>query len=149
VRVGGRDRLGSDHATRCTPDVASEPPFEPQIEPVHVDPRDTGQGVMPDGTSRFSMGEAFVSHGMLNVFVQVLWNRAGQDHEDAPTRFVTLRGVTTGIGRFLYRKVSGRQRGGVRPRRDRAERDQGALVGADKIIGVDLNPARAMAASSA
>ena len=53
-------------------------------------------------------------------------------------------GVTTGIGAVLNTaKVEpGAQRRGLRPRRHRPQRHPGRrMVGADMIIGVDINPA--------
>jgi len=36
----------------------------PKDQPVHRDSRDAGQGLMPDGTSRFSIGKELIHHYM-------------------------------------------------------------------------------------
>jgi S-(hydroxymethyl)glutathione dehydrogenase/alcohol dehydrogenase len=104
---------------------------------VHGDPRTQGKGVMPDGTSRFSIGGEKIHHYMgCSTFANytVLPEIAlAKIREDAPFDKVCYIGcgVTTGIGAVINTaKVEvGRQRGGVRPRRHRPERDPGRAPG--------------------
>src|SRR5512132_270503 len=114
-----------------------------------------GQGLMPDGTSRFSMGGKKLFHYMgTSTFANytVLPEIAlAKIREDAPFDKVCYIGcgVTTGIGAVIYTaKVEAGANvvvfglGGIG-----LNVIQGAkMVGADKIIGVDINPSkRAMA----
>jgi S-(hydroxymethyl)glutathione dehydrogenase/alcohol dehydrogenase len=110
-----------------------------------------GKGLMPDGTSRFSSGKAPVHHYMgCSTFAQhtVLPEIAlAKIREDAPFEKVCYIGcgVTTGLGAVFYTaKVTPGANvvvfglGGIG-----LNVVQGArIAGADKIIGVDLNPAR-------
>ncbi len=114
-----------------------------------------GRGVMPDGTSRFSLGGRTLHHYMgTSTFARytVLPEIAvAKIREDAPLDKVCLIGcgVTTGIGAVLFTA-------GVRPG-DRVvvfglggvglSVVQGArLAGADRIVGVDLRPERRLLA---
>jgi S-(hydroxymethyl)glutathione dehydrogenase/alcohol dehydrogenase len=110
-----------------------------------------GKGVMPDGTSRFSMGGKMIHHYMgCSTFANytVLPEIAvAKIREDAPFDKVCYIGcgVTTGIGAVINTaKVEPGANvvvfglGGIG-----LNVIQGArLVGANKIIGVDINPAR-------
>ncbi|MCM2310766.1 MAG: S-(hydroxymethyl)glutathione dehydrogenase/class III alcohol dehydrogenase [Steroidobacteraceae bacterium] len=110
-----------------------------------------GQGVMPDGTSRFSIGGEKIHHYMgCSTFANhtVLPEIAlAKIREDAPFDKVCYIGcgVTTGIGAVINtaRVEPGANvvvfgLGGIG-----LNVIQGArMAGADKIIGVDLNPAR-------
>jgi S-(hydroxymethyl)glutathione dehydrogenase/alcohol dehydrogenase len=110
-----------------------------------------GQGVMPDGSSRFSIGGRKIHHYMgCSTFANytVLPEIAvAKIREDAPFDKVCYIGcgVTTGIGAVINTaKVEAGASvvvfglGGIG-----LNVLQGArMVGADKIIGVDLNPAR-------
>jgi S-(hydroxymethyl)glutathione dehydrogenase/alcohol dehydrogenase len=114
-----------------------------------------GQGLMPDGTSRFSIGGRRLHHYMgCSTFANytVLPEIAlAKIREDAPFEKVCYIGcgVTTGIGAVIYTakvepgsKVVVFGLGGIG-----LNVIQGArLAGASMIVGVDLNPAkRAMA----
>jgi S-(hydroxymethyl)glutathione dehydrogenase / alcohol dehydrogenase len=114
-----------------------------------------GKGVMPDGTSRFSMGGNQLFHYMgcstFANFTVMPEIALAKIREDAPFDKVCYIGcgVTTGIGAVLYTaKVEAGANvavfglGGIG-----LNVIQGAkLVGADKIIGIDVNPGkRAMA----
>ena len=110
-----------------------------------------GKGVMPDGTSRFSIGGKKLHHYMgCSTFSNhtVLPEIAvAKVREDAPFDKICYVGcgVTTGIGAVIYTaKVEPGANvvvfglGGIG-----LNVVQGArMVGADKIIGVDVNPAR-------
>jgi S-(hydroxymethyl)glutathione dehydrogenase/alcohol dehydrogenase len=110
-----------------------------------------GKGVMPDGTSRFSLGGKMIHHYMgCSTFANytVLPEIAvAKIREDAPFDKVCYIGcgVTTGIGAVINTaKVEAGANvvvfglGGIG-----LNVIQGArLVGANKIIGVDINPAR-------
>ena len=110
-----------------------------------------GQGVMPDGTSRFSIGGEKIHHYMgCSTFSNhtVLPEIAlAKIREDAPFDKVCYIGcgVTTGIGAVINTakvepgaKVVVFGLGGIG-----LNVIQGArMAGADKIIGVDINPAR-------
>ena len=110
-----------------------------------------GQGLMPDGTSRFSLNGQKLHHYMgCSTFANytVLPEIAlAKIREDAPFDKVCYIGcgVTTGIGAVLFTaKVEAGANvvvfglGGIG-----LNVIQGArMVGADKIIGVDLNPER-------
>ncbi|MEO7111183.1 MAG: S-(hydroxymethyl)glutathione dehydrogenase/class III alcohol dehydrogenase [Polyangiaceae bacterium] len=110
-----------------------------------------GKGVMPDGTSRFSIGKTKIHHYMgCSTFSQhtVMPEIAlAKVRDDAPFDKICYIGcgVTTGIGAVIYTaKVEPGANvvvfglGGIG-----LNVIQGArLAGADKIIGVDINPAR-------
>ncbi len=114
-----------------------------------------GKGVMPDGTSRFSLGKEKIYHYMgcstFSNFSVLPEIALAKIREDAPFDKVCYIGcgVTTGIGAVLYTaKVEAGANvavfglGGIG-----LNVIQGAkMVGADKIIGIDINPGkRAMA----
>lgn len=114
-----------------------------------------GQGLMPDGTSRFRIGKEPIRHYMgCSTFSNhtVLPEIAlAKVREDAPFDKICYIGcgVTTGIGAVIYTakvwpgaNVAVFGLGGIG-----LNVIQGArMVGADKIVGVDTNPAkRAMA----
>jgi len=114
-----------------------------------------GKGLMPDGTSRFSLGKETIYHYMgcstFSNFTVLPEIAVAKIREDAPFDKVCYIGcgVTTGIGAVIYTaKVEPGTNvvvfglGGIG-----LNVIQGAkMVGADKIIGVDINPAkRAMA----
>jgi S-(hydroxymethyl)glutathione dehydrogenase/alcohol dehydrogenase len=110
-----------------------------------------GQGLMPDGTSRLSIGgdplyhymgtSTFASHVILPEIA------VAKIREDAPFEKVCYIGcgVTTGIGAVIYTA-------GVEPGANVVVFGLGGIglnvlqgarmVGADKIIGVDINPNR-------
>jgi S-(hydroxymethyl)glutathione dehydrogenase / alcohol dehydrogenase len=110
-----------------------------------------GRGLMPDGSSRFSLGKEQVLHYMgTSTFAQytvVPEIALARIREDAPFDKVCYIGcgVTTGVGAVLNTaKVEAGANvavfglGGIG-----LNVVQGArLAGANKIIGVDLNPAR-------
>jgi S-(hydroxymethyl)glutathione dehydrogenase/alcohol dehydrogenase len=110
-----------------------------------------GQGLMPDGTSRFSLGGASLKHYMgcstFANFTVLPEIAVAKIREDAPFEKVCYIGcgVTTGIGAVVNTaKVEAGANvvvfglGGIG-----LNVVQGArLVGADMIIGVDINPAR-------
>ena len=110
-----------------------------------------GQGLMPDGTSRFSINGKKLHHYMgTSTFAQfsvVPEIALAKIREDAPFDKVCYIGcgVTTGIGAVIYTakvevgsKVVVFGLGGIG-----LNVLQGArLAGADMIVGVDLNPAR-------
>jgi S-(hydroxymethyl)glutathione dehydrogenase/alcohol dehydrogenase len=110
-----------------------------------------GQGLMPDGSSRFSLGGKKLHHYMgTSTFAQytvVPEIALAKIREDAPFDKVCYIGcgVTTGIGAVIYTakvepgsKVVVFGLGGIG-----LNVVQGArLAGADMIVGVDLNPAR-------
>jgi S-(hydroxymethyl)glutathione dehydrogenase/alcohol dehydrogenase len=110
-----------------------------------------GRGLMPDGTSRFSLGGETLYHYMgtstfanYSVMPEI---SVAKIREDAPFEKVCYIGcgVTTGIGAVIYTaKVTPGSRvvvfglGGIG-----LNVVQGArLAGAEMIVGVDLNPAR-------
>jgi S-(hydroxymethyl)glutathione dehydrogenase / alcohol dehydrogenase len=114
-----------------------------------------GKGVMPDGTSRFQCDDAQVFHYMgcstFSNFTVLPEIAVAKIREDAPFEKVCYIGcgVTTGIGAVIYTakvwpgaNVVVFGLGGIG-----LNVIQGArMVGADRIIGVDINPAkRAMA----
>jgi S-(hydroxymethyl)glutathione dehydrogenase / alcohol dehydrogenase len=114
-----------------------------------------GQGLMPDGTSRFSRGRNRVFHYMgcstFSNFTVMPEIAVAKIRDDAPFDKICYIGcgVTTGIGAVIYTanveagaNVVVFGLGGIG-----LNVIQGArMVGADKIIGVDINPAkRAMA----
>ena len=110
-----------------------------------------GKGLMPDGTSRFSIGKDLVHHYMgcstFSNFTVLPEIALAKIREDAPFDKVCYIGcgVTTGIGAVTHTaKVEAGANvvvfglGGIG-----LNVVQGArMVGADKIIGVDLNPGR-------
>lgn len=110
-----------------------------------------GQGLMPDGTSRFSLGKEKLFHYMgtstFANFTVVPEIAVAKIREDAPFDKVCYIGcgVTTGIGAVIYTaKVTAGATvvvfglGGIG-----LNVIQGArLVGARTIVGVDINPAR-------
>jgi S-(hydroxymethyl)glutathione dehydrogenase/alcohol dehydrogenase len=110
-----------------------------------------GQGVMPDGTSRFSLNGERVLHYMgcstFSNFTVLPEIALAKIREDAPFDKVCYIGcgVTTGIGAVIYTakvwagaNVAVFGLGGIG-----LNVIQGArMAGADKIIGIDLNPAR-------
>ena len=114
-----------------------------------------GKGLMPDGTSRFRLGKEPIFHYMgcstFSNFTVLPEIAVAKVREDAPFEKICYIGcgVTTGIGAVIYTakvepgaNVAVFGLGGIG-----LNVLQGArMVGADKIIGVDLNPAkRAMA----
>src|SRR6266404_1689617 len=110
-----------------------------------------GKGVMPDGTSRFSMGKQMVHHYMgcstFSNYTVLPEIALAKIREDAPFEKVCYIscGVTTGIGAVINTaKVEPGANvvvfglGGIG-----LNVIQGAkLAGANMIIGVDINPAR-------
>jgi S-(hydroxymethyl)glutathione dehydrogenase / alcohol dehydrogenase len=110
-----------------------------------------GQGLMPDGTSRFSIGGEKIAHYMgCSTFANhtVLPEIAvAKVRDDAPFDKICYIGcgVTTGVGAVIWTakvwpgaNVAVFGLGGIG-----LNVIQGAkLAGADKIIGVDLNPGR-------
>jgi S-(hydroxymethyl)glutathione dehydrogenase / alcohol dehydrogenase len=110
-----------------------------------------GKGLMPDGTSRFSLGGKPILHYMgTSTFanhIVVPEIALAKIRKDAPFEIVCYIGcgVTTGVGAVLFTaKVEAGANvavfglGGIG-----LNVVQGAkLAGADRIIGVDLNPAR-------
>src|SRR5205809_1552084 len=110
-----------------------------------------GKGVMPDGTSRFSMGKQMVHHYMgcstFSNYTVLPEIALAKIRDDAPFEKVCYIGcgVTTGIGAVINTaKVEPGANvvvfglGGIG-----LNVIQGArLVGANKIIGVDINPRR-------
>jgi len=116
-----------------------------------------GQGVMPDGTSRFSCAGGEVFHYMgcstFSNFTVLPEIALAKVREDAPFDKICYIGcgVTTGVGAVVHTakvwpgaNVAVFGLGGIG-----LNVIQGArMVGADKIIGVDLNPAKAAMAKS-
>ena len=110
-----------------------------------------GQGLMPDGKSRFSCAGATVFHYMgcstFSNFTVLPEIAIAKVREDAPFDKICYIGcgVTTGVGAVVYTakvwpgaNVVVFGLGGIG-----LNVIQGArMVGADKIIGVDINPAR-------
>jgi S-(hydroxymethyl)glutathione dehydrogenase/alcohol dehydrogenase len=114
-----------------------------------------GKGVMPDGTSRFSLGKEQLYHYMgcstFSNYTVLPEIALAKVREDAPFETICYIGcgVTTGIGAVIYtaRVEAGANvavfgLGGIG-----LNVIQGArMVGANRIIGIDVNPAkRAMA----
>ncbi|MBA3810402.1 MAG: S-(hydroxymethyl)glutathione dehydrogenase/class III alcohol dehydrogenase [Caulobacteraceae bacterium] len=111
-----------------------------------------GQGLMPDGTSRFSLGGERIHHYMgCSTFANhtVLPEIAlAKVRKDAPFETICYIGcgVTTGVGAAIWTakvwpgaNVAVFGLGGIG-----LNVLQGArMAGADRIVGVDLNPARA------
>jgi S-(hydroxymethyl)glutathione dehydrogenase / alcohol dehydrogenase len=110
-----------------------------------------GKGLMPDGTTRFSYGGGNIHHYMgcstFSNFTVMPEIALAKVREDAPFDKICYIGcgVTTGIGAVMYTakvwpsaNVVVFGLGGIG-----LNVIQGArIVGADKIIGVDLNPSR-------
>jgi S-(hydroxymethyl)glutathione dehydrogenase / alcohol dehydrogenase len=110
-----------------------------------------GKGVMPDGTSRFSRGRDPVHHYMgcstFANFTVLPEIAVAKVREDAPFEKICYIGcgVTTGIGAVMYTakvepgaNVAVFGLGGIG-----LNVIQGArLVGADRIIGIDVNPGK-------
>lgn len=110
-----------------------------------------GQGIMPDGTSRFSIGDQPIFHYMgtstFSNFTVVPEIAVAKIREDAPFDKVCYIGcgVTTGIGAVINTaKVQPGDNvvvfglGGIG-----LNVVQGArMAGADMIVGIDINPAR-------
>lgn len=116
-----------------------------------------GQGVMPDGTSRFTLNGEKIHHYMgTSTFAQytVLPEIAlAKIRQDAPFEKVCYIGcgVTTGVGAvFNTAKVKPGDRvvvfglGGIGLNVVQAAR----IAGADQIVGVDINPRRAALAEA-
>ncbi len=110
-----------------------------------------GQGLMPDGTSRFSLNGERVLHYMgtstFSNFTVVPEIAVAKIREDAPFEKVCYIGcgVTTGVGAVINTaKVQAGDKvvvfglGGIGLNVIQAAR----MVGADMIVGVDLNPGR-------
>lgn len=110
-----------------------------------------GQGLMPDGTSRFSLNGKAIHHYMgtstFSNYIVVPEIALAKIRHDAPFDKVCYIGcgVTTGVGAVLFTagveagaNVAVFGLGGIG-----LNVVQGAkMVGADKIIGIDINPAR-------
>lgn len=110
-----------------------------------------GQGVMPDGSSRFSINGEPILHYMgtstFSNFTVMPEIAVAKVREDAPFEKICYIGcgVTTGIGAVVFdakvepgSTVAVFGLGGIG-----LNVIQGAkMVGADKIIGIDLNPAK-------
>ncbi|MCS5710390.1 S-(hydroxymethyl)glutathione dehydrogenase/class III alcohol dehydrogenase [Candidatus Berkiella aquae] len=110
-----------------------------------------GQGLMPDGTSRFSIGKEKIFHYMgtstFSQYIVLPEIALAKIRQDAPLEKVCLIGcgVTTGIGAVIYTaKVTPGSNvivfglGGIG-----LNVIQGAkMIGANMIIGVDINPQR-------
>ncbi len=110
-----------------------------------------GQGVMPDGTSRFSVGNQRLFHYMgtstFSNFTVLPEISVAKVREDAPFDKICYIGcgVSTGIGAVINTAKVGPGAnvvvfglGGIG-----LNVIQGArIVGADRIVGVDLNPAK-------
>ncbi len=114
--------------------------------------RDTqGRGLMPDETSRFSLGKDMIHHYMgtstFSNFIVLPEIAVAKVREDAPFDKICYIGcgVTTGIGAVINTaKVEAGSRvvvfglGGIG-----LNVVQGArLVGAEQIVGIDINPGR-------
>jgi S-(hydroxymethyl)glutathione dehydrogenase/alcohol dehydrogenase len=110
-----------------------------------------GRGVMPDGTSRFSFGKEKLLHYMgtstFSNFTIVPEIALAKIRQDAPFEKVCYIGcgVTTGIGAVINTaKVQPGDNvvvfglGGIGLNVVQAAK----MVGADRIVGVDINPAR-------
>src|ERR1700690_2605343 len=110
-----------------------------------------GKGVMPDGTSRFSIGKQMIHHYMgcstFSNFTVLPEIAVAKIREDAPFDKVCYIGcgVTTGIGAVINTAkvepganvvVFGLGGIGLNVIQD------AKLVGANKIVGVDINPKR-------
>jgi len=116
-----------------------------------------GQGVMPDGTSRFSLNGQPIHHYMgcstFSNFTVLPEIAVAKVRPDAPFDIICYIGcgVTTGVGAVIWTA-------GVEPGSTVAVFGlggiglnviQGArLVGAEKIVGIDINPAKRLAAEA-
>ncbi len=111
-----------------------------------------GQGLMPDGSSRFSCDDGVVYHYMgcstFSNYTVLPEIAVAKVREDAPFDKICYIGcgVTTGVGAVVYTakvwpgaNVVVFGLGGIGLNVIQAAR----MVGADRIIGVDLNPAKA------
>ncbi len=111
-----------------------------------------GRGVMPDGTSRFSYKGEAIAHYMgcstFSEFTVLPEIALAKVRPDAPFDKICYAGcgVTTGVGAVLWSakvwpgaNVAVFGLGGIGLNVIQAAR----LVGADRIVGVDLNPAKA------
>jgi S-(hydroxymethyl)glutathione dehydrogenase / alcohol dehydrogenase len=110
-----------------------------------------GKGLMPDGTSRFSLGGKPLLHYMgtstFSNYIVVPEIAVAKIREDAPFEMACYIGcgVTTGVGAVVFTakvepgaNVAVFGLGGIG-----LNVIQGArMVGADRIIGIDLNPER-------
>ncbi|MGH6993761.1 MAG: S-(hydroxymethyl)glutathione dehydrogenase/class III alcohol dehydrogenase [Caulobacteraceae bacterium] len=110
-----------------------------------------GKGVMPDGTSRFSIGGAPISHYMgcstfanLTVLPEIALAKIRKDAPFEKACYIGC-GVTTGIGAAIWTakvwpgaKVAVFGLGGIGLNVIQGARMTGAL----QIIGIDVNPAR-------
>jgi S-(hydroxymethyl)glutathione dehydrogenase/alcohol dehydrogenase len=111
-----------------------------------------GQGLMPDGTSRFSIGGKPIAHYMgcstfsnFSVMPEIAVAKVRQDAPFDKICYIGC-GVTTGVGAVIWTakvwpgaNVAVFGLGGIG-----LNVIQGArLAGADRIIGIDLNPAKA------
>ncbi|WP_430430700.1 S-(hydroxymethyl)glutathione dehydrogenase/class III alcohol dehydrogenase [Oceanicaulis sp.] len=110
-----------------------------------------GQGLMPDGTSRFSLNGEKIHHYMgcstFSNFTVMPEIALAKIREDAPFDKVCYIGcgVTTGVGAVIFTA-------GVEPGANVAVFGLGGIglnviqaarmVGADKIIGIDINPSK-------
>lgn len=110
-----------------------------------------GQGLMPDGTSRFSLNGETIHHYMgcstFSNFTVMPEIALAKIREDAPFDKVCYIGcgVTTGVGAVIFTA-------GVEPGANVAVFGLGGIglnviqaarmVGADKIIGIDINPSK-------
>src|SRR5215212_3729770 len=110
-----------------------------------------GKGVMPDGTSRFRLGSETIHHYMgcstFSNFTVMPEIAVARVREDAPFDKICYIGcgVTTGVGAVIWTA-------GVEPGSNVVVFGlggiglnviQGArLVGANRIVGIDVNPAR-------
>src|SRR6202522_857801 len=110
-----------------------------------------GKGLMPDGTSRFSIGKDMVHHYMgcstFSNFTVLPEIAVAKIREDAPfdkSCYIGC-GVTTGIGAVVNtaKVTPGSNVGGLGLGGIGLNVIQGAkMVGADKIIGVDVNDSK-------
>ena len=111
-----------------------------------------GQGLMPDGSSRFACDRGEVFHYMgcstFSNFTVLPEIALAKVREDAPFDKICYIGcgVTTGVGAVIYTakvwpgaNVAVFGLGGIGLNVLQAAR----MVGADKIIGIDVNPAKA------
>jgi S-(hydroxymethyl)glutathione dehydrogenase/alcohol dehydrogenase len=110
-----------------------------------------GKGLMPDGTSRFSIGGKPIHHYMgcstFSNFTVLPEIAVAKVRKDAPFDKICYVGcgVTTGIGAVLFtaKVEAGANVRRLRPRRHRPQRHPGPrMVGANQIVGVDINPDR-------
>jgi S-(hydroxymethyl)glutathione dehydrogenase/alcohol dehydrogenase len=110
-----------------------------------------GQGLMPDGSSRFSLNGETIHHYMgcstFSNFTVMPEIALAKIREDAPFDKVCYIGcgVTTGVGAVIFTagveagaNVAVFGLGGIGLNVIQAAR----MVGADKIIGIDINPAK-------